>query len=177
MTATLYRPFDAQGRLLYVGVSEGLFLRLGQHRAESAWAPFAVNITLERFDDRLAALEAELHAIRAEDPVFNKNGRPLSRWRQWMAVYPDGNPPPPSSVPSGTQRNPGLLTFQSERFNTAMAALGHSTESARATAAGVHRATLHRWRTRPIESTPTNAHQVAARARLTVDDLFVAIAA
>lgn len=86
--SVLYRVFDAQDRLLYVGVSYSVFLRLGQHNDKAGWARYAVKITLERFSDREAAIDAEAEAIRTEDPVWNYTGRPVRRFLQWMAAYP-----------------------------------------------------------------------------------------
>ncbi len=89
MSTTLYRVYDAADRLLYVGITEGAFLRLGAHADNAAWAAHAATITLERYGDRETAAAAELSEIRDEDPVWNINGRPYERFVQWMAAYPD----------------------------------------------------------------------------------------
>jgi hypothetical protein len=89
MTTTLYRAYDAEDRLLYVGISDGVFDRFGQHGQGSCWAVHAVKITLERYADREAASAAELSAIRTEDPVWNSQGRPMDRFMKWMVAYPD----------------------------------------------------------------------------------------
>lgn len=85
----LYRVFDAQDRLLYVGIAYSIFLRLAQHNDSAGWAHHAVKITLERFSGREAAVAAESEAIRTEDPVWNSTGRPVRRYLQWMAAYPN----------------------------------------------------------------------------------------
>jgi hypothetical protein len=85
---TLYRTYDADGRLLYVGISDGVFLRLGAHTEHSQWAAHAATITLQRYDDRQTAAAAELLAIRDEDPVWNMHGRPVDRFIRWMMAYP-----------------------------------------------------------------------------------------
>ena len=90
-TTTLYRAFDSAGRLLYVGISHDALLRIGQHCGRT-WARHAASITFERFDSRAEAAAAELAAIRNEDPVFNMAGRPQTRWLQWLAAYPSGDP-------------------------------------------------------------------------------------
>ncbi|MGV0993427.1 MAG: hypothetical protein ACOYB7_14365 [Mycobacterium sp.] len=87
---TLYRAFDKAGQLLYVGISHNPFLRLGRHADHSAWSADATTITLERFNSRAEATDAELAAIRDEDPVFNFSGRPQLRWSQWAIAYPAG---------------------------------------------------------------------------------------
>lgn len=89
---TLYRAFDAEGRLLYVGISGNVFLRFTEHEANAAWTAHAVRIELEHYSTREAALAAEAEAIRTEDPVWNMDGRPFGRFMQWMAAYPNRNP-------------------------------------------------------------------------------------
>jgi hypothetical protein len=188
MTTTLYRAFDVRRRLIYVGISDGPLLRFNAHTGAAAWAQYAEVITLERFASRGIAAAAELAAIRDEDPVFNKYGRPLARWQEWMAVYPDGDPDmpePESATPAGQAdvKQPaqmavsGQCVFQADLFRRAMADRGHRSELERSQASGIHRATLHRWRTRPINRTPANAHQAAAASGLTIDELFVSQAA
>lgn len=92
MVTTLYRAFDSRDRLLYVGISEGDFIRLAQHAASAPWTVYAVKIILERHTLRADAEKAEAQAILGEDPVWNVRGRPSARFLQWMAAYPDGDP-------------------------------------------------------------------------------------
>lgn len=92
MTTTLYRAYDDRDRLLYVGISDGEFIRLAQHEANSPWTVYAVKVTLARYTLRADAEAAEQAAIAGEDPVWNVRGRPTARFLQWMAAYPDGDP-------------------------------------------------------------------------------------
>jgi hypothetical protein len=92
VTTTLYRAYDARDRLLYVGISDGEFIRLAQHAASAPWTMYAATITLKRYVRRADAEQAERAAILDEDPVWNVKGRPLARFYQWMAAYPDGDP-------------------------------------------------------------------------------------
>ena len=69
--ATLYRHFDVDGRLLYVGVALGPVARLQQHASQSSWVKDIAQMTVERFPSRAAAEQAERHAIRLEQPVHN----------------------------------------------------------------------------------------------------------
>lgn len=87
----LYRAFDDQDRLLYVGISDVEFTRLAQHGANSPWAVYCVKLTFQRWASRQEAEEAERTAIASEDPVFNYQGRPTRRYLQWMKAYP-GDP-------------------------------------------------------------------------------------
>ncbi len=72
----LYRHFDAQGRLLYVGISLSAVKRLSQHGKESRWANQIANVTIETLPSREDALEAERQAIIAERPLYNKTYNP-----------------------------------------------------------------------------------------------------
>jgi hypothetical protein len=92
VTTTLYRAYDDRDRLLYVGISDGEFIRLAQHAASAPWTVYAVKIILQRYTLRTDAEEAERQAILGEDPVWNVRGRPAVRFLQWMAAYPDGDP-------------------------------------------------------------------------------------
>src|SRR5689334_6233875 len=71
VSTIVYRVFDEQDRLLYVGVTGGIFLRLGEHTQRSPWVAYAARITLARYSTREAGEAAEKEAIRTEDPVWN----------------------------------------------------------------------------------------------------------
>lgn len=73
MKNCVYRHFDASGTLLYVGVSLCAVTRLSGHREHSGWFQEIARVTVEWFDSRELALEAERKAIRAEKPKHNKN--------------------------------------------------------------------------------------------------------
>lgn len=70
----LYRHFDGQGCLLYVGVSLNALQRLSEHRY-SYWIDRVARVDIERFPSREAALAAEREAIRIEKPLHNIAGR------------------------------------------------------------------------------------------------------
>jgi hypothetical protein len=97
VTCTLYRAYDDRDRLLYVGISDGEFIRLAQHAASAPWTVYAVKITLERYALRSVAEGAERKAIATEDPVWNYQGRPTARYLRWMAAYP-GDPDGPAEA-------------------------------------------------------------------------------
>ena len=69
---TLYRYFDAEGRLLYVGVTTGHLGRTLQHSLAALWWTDAASCTLEHFTDEAAMREAERVAIIAERPIHNR---------------------------------------------------------------------------------------------------------
>lgn len=68
----LYRHFDSEGRLLYVGIARDPITRLQQHNGSSHWADEIAMITIEAFTDKAAAREAEARAIHNEQPLYNK---------------------------------------------------------------------------------------------------------
>jgi len=68
----LYRLHGEGGRLLYVGVSNNLPARVRTHR--STFTGLIQRVTFVRYEDRRAALDAELAAIANEMPAFNVVG-------------------------------------------------------------------------------------------------------
>lgn len=67
----LYRHWDADGVLLYVGISADPRVRRRTHERHSVWTEFAVREEVEWHPDRQAAEVAERDAIVAEKPLFN----------------------------------------------------------------------------------------------------------
>lgn len=76
----LYRIFDSDGQLLYVGATTNPGVRFTQHAAGQPWWDDAANITLERFDTYEALIEEERQAIEAEDPRYNTHGMDGPAW-------------------------------------------------------------------------------------------------
>jgi hypothetical protein len=74
----LYRQFDRDGKLLYVGVSLSAAARQSKHkRVKARWFDQIARIEIETFPTREAALAAETAAIATENPAaFNKVGWP-----------------------------------------------------------------------------------------------------
>lgn len=66
----LYRLWDANDRLLYVGVSTNLSARLRVHRKR--WGDLIDHATWEAHPDERAMLDAERQAITDEDPALNR---------------------------------------------------------------------------------------------------------
>lgn len=67
----LYRLFDADDVLLYVGISKSGLMRLGQHLTEKPWASDVARTTIEWFTSRSEAAAAEVAAIVTEKPRHN----------------------------------------------------------------------------------------------------------
>lgn len=69
----LYRAFDHENKLLYVGVSGKWSERLHQHEKTSQWMDKTDWVKIERYPDRDSVLNAERAAIIRERPLFNKD--------------------------------------------------------------------------------------------------------
>jgi predicted GIY-YIG superfamily endonuclease len=67
----LYRHWDKDNNLLYVGISYCSLTRLKQHSKSAKWFKEVANVTIEQFSTRKEAEEAELKAIRTEKPEYN----------------------------------------------------------------------------------------------------------
>ncbi len=71
MIQNLYRHFDEEGELLYIGISLNSIHRLVQHRHSSAWFNEIRKVTIEQHESREKALDAEHEAIIREEPKYN----------------------------------------------------------------------------------------------------------
>jgi excinuclease UvrABC nuclease subunit len=67
----LYRHFDKDGNLLYVGISMSVLNRIVQHERNSKWFPNLGHITIQEFGSRSLAEKAERIAIKTEKPPYN----------------------------------------------------------------------------------------------------------
>src|SRR3982750_4908323 len=67
----LYRLFDADGALLYVGITNDPEVRWKAHSYKKPWWPKVSEKTVAWFDDRTAAATAGARAIRLEVPQWN----------------------------------------------------------------------------------------------------------
>ncbi len=71
----LYRFFDAESKLLYVGISRNPAERFGDHKHTAPWWDEATSCTWERFATEWEAATAERAAIIGEGPVYNRQGK------------------------------------------------------------------------------------------------------
>jgi predicted GIY-YIG superfamily endonuclease len=67
----LYRAYDAQGVLLYIGITMNPGNRFAQHSEDKPWWADVAEIRVEHFGSRKRVLAAERAAIQAERPRFN----------------------------------------------------------------------------------------------------------
>lgn len=78
--ACVYRAFNADDELLYVGITASPAGRFSQHNSVTDWWPEVAVLRIEHFDSREEAMIAENNAINTESPRHNVRGvsRPLN---------------------------------------------------------------------------------------------------
>lgn len=76
--ATVYRCYDAEKQLLYVGCSGDADERLQAHRTTKLWWPDVHSTTFEHYETRQEGEAAELAAIQTESPLYNVIFNPAS---------------------------------------------------------------------------------------------------
>jgi predicted GIY-YIG superfamily endonuclease len=78
----VYRAFDAEGGLLYIGCTLDFERRRKEHTWHQPWANRIARWDVERYENQRDALLAEEAAIKAESPEFNAmyNGAGLTGW-------------------------------------------------------------------------------------------------
>jgi predicted GIY-YIG superfamily endonuclease len=74
----LYRLYNADGALLYIGVTDNPERRFKQHRDTKPWWPQVAQKTTEWCPTRLRALAEEATAIEAEAPIYNLEHNPAA---------------------------------------------------------------------------------------------------
>lgn len=77
----VYRVYDKDGILLYVGCTVNVERRIKQHKAEYAgWCRQAATVTVEEYADFATARAVESLAIHEERPVWNVTKMQSSRY-------------------------------------------------------------------------------------------------
>lgn len=89
----VYRCFDIEGRLIYVGSTTNVFNRLQQHQNTSWWAPTVAKVNSAVYANGILARAVERVAIRDEIPRWNKAGKWVGRgrwlesdWHDWFTT-------------------------------------------------------------------------------------------
>lgn len=93
----LYRFFDQDDALLYIGVTVDPAQRFKQHRGEKPWWTDVSRITVEHYPDRASVEQAERDAIAAERP-------------RWNVVHNNGLPPTPAR-PAATASTSLIVSY------------------------------------------------------------------
>lgn len=110
----LYRLFDSEGRLLYVGITFNPRNRWAGHSATKSWWKQVVRREIEWHETRYAAEAAERAAILAERPLYNIAG---------------AEEPPPSMAPK-TRRIRSAVLDEDDRELMAAAAQRRKSKAA-----------------------------------------------
>jgi len=69
----LYRLYDADDRLLYVGITNNLKARWRAHAKDKHWWPEVARKSIEWFETRKSAERVEKIEVEQENPVYNRN--------------------------------------------------------------------------------------------------------
>lgn len=72
MSTVVYRIYDVNGVLLYVGCSISLGTRIAAHVAQKDWSAEIADVKVEQFQSVFEAQAAETRAILVEKPKYNK---------------------------------------------------------------------------------------------------------
>lgn len=78
----LYRFWNADHELLYIGVTQNIHVRLAQHLQTQPWAHEIAAITVQLFRLYEYAREAEGSAIHSERPKYNQHDPVRTRLRR-----------------------------------------------------------------------------------------------
>lgn len=73
----VYRYYDADDVLLYIGFTSDPHTRWRQHQRNSAWAKDAATVRVERYAYEDLARSAERAAIWSESPLHNIKSTPM----------------------------------------------------------------------------------------------------
>jgi len=86
----LYRMYDKDGRLLYVGISKSALSRYAQHAIDKEWIRHVTRMEIETCRCTRDDIEAkERRAIREERPLYNIAGKTQDRWEPYRrTVWP-----------------------------------------------------------------------------------------
>ena len=82
MPTDLYRHYDENDQLLYVGISLHAIVRLTEHKRNSGWAGSIRRVDITPYPTRAKAMKAEREAILAEQPLWNIVGKTKAYPRQ-----------------------------------------------------------------------------------------------
>lgn len=93
LPTTLYRAYDSDGQLLYIGIAVNWAARWDKHRQRSPWFSDVARVDVMTYQSRSDAAAAEAAAIKLECPKHNiehtdKDTRP-AHWRNRKADMTD----------------------------------------------------------------------------------------
>lgn len=71
----VYKAYDADGQILYVGIADCWGRRWYQHARTAPWYPFVTRLEIEWLDTRAEAIAREADLILSLAPHFNTVGK------------------------------------------------------------------------------------------------------
>lgn len=98
----LYRFYDSEDTLLYIGITGDPMNRWSGHSHDKTWYRDVARSSMEHFESRGALAAAEIHAIRTEKPRYNRTHNSV--------------PQPPTIAAVRTRNNFSKLTSDASRF-------------------------------------------------------------
>lgn len=87
-THVLYRFFDADDVLLYIGITKDPLARFKGHSVDKSWYLDVARATMEHFKSREDLAAAEIRAIQTELPKYNKAYAAIQPQRDKINVKP-----------------------------------------------------------------------------------------
>jgi predicted GIY-YIG superfamily endonuclease len=113
MTTFLYRLYNADDELLYIGISKSAIHRLHEHLTQQPWADQVAKQTIERYETRDAAVIAERNAIQSEAPTHNIVHNKGITWKQQKQLrYAE----PAAAIEYGEGATLQVTRYTSEQF-------------------------------------------------------------
>lgn len=100
---TLYRAYDSEENLIYVGISCWLPDRIKAHQRHSGWHDHAAKILLDHFDSRDEALAAEKKYIEEQAPAFNVAHNPNAQPARRTTLHRYEYSPSPEEIALGEE--------------------------------------------------------------------------
>jgi excinuclease UvrABC nuclease subunit len=76
MSHFLYRHYDENDELLYIGISLDAITRQGAHERLAGWFPSVRRIEITVYPNKAEAARAEIQAIQLEQPRWNQQHHP-----------------------------------------------------------------------------------------------------
>lgn len=76
MNVSVYRCYDADDTLIYVGCSQDVFMRMREHRSRKPWSKRVARVESDQYPSVEQARRAEAALIRALEPLANVQHRP-----------------------------------------------------------------------------------------------------
>jgi predicted GIY-YIG superfamily endonuclease len=86
-STALYRYFDEDDRLLYIGITGDLAIRETGHIRASAWMMLTARSAVTRYGSWDEAADAERAAILAERPLFNRKHNDTPQAAERLEAY------------------------------------------------------------------------------------------